>query len=181
MPYGCERSPDQFRHNGQSGQRLQRYRDALQAKVIIPCISGRHPATRPSNTTNAATDGATDRDIVWTPQRLAACRYALRQVLNGTPLRHRSNCYLLAMITGPERKSKDGQRARAVGSFETPSQRDCGQPWQKKDGCSLRVSAAAVATIVVRLFCTVLLINPHEGRQELKTGRELDASHSGSS
>lgn len=35
------------------------YRDALQAKGITPAFRGGSPATKPSNTTNAATNGAT--------------------------------------------------------------------------------------------------------------------------
>jgi len=75
------------------------YRDALQAKGITPCIPGRKSRNKTIRQTPLQT-AQPDRDHVRASQRLAACRYALRQMPNGLPLRHRSRCnrYLLALI-----------------------------------------------------------------------------------
>ncbi len=77
------------------------YRDALQAKGITPCIPGRKSRNKTIKYDKRRYKRRNrDRDHVRASQRLAACRYALRQVPDGLLLRYRSrsNRHLLALI-----------------------------------------------------------------------------------
>ena len=55
-----------------------------------PAFRGGSPATKPSNTTNAATNGATGSRSCSGVSKTGGVRYPLRQMPNGLPLRHRS-------------------------------------------------------------------------------------------